>query len=519
MRNRESETSHEALRRRLQALTDRYSLSEIARRTGAPLASVSRYFRGTRVPADFCGELAVHFGLNPVWLLTGEGQPWFSDVPERTSAMAGNLLELVEAMNAVAHMRLGALAGKHHLRVLRELNEALLRFEELRARLNENAAPVLLRLLQDIEKAMAATDVDRATDLHKAISQVRRFVDDSGLEYRIEAVNATFELMRRNPYDALKHQQRMFRLSMGEGLLGTQQELNETIRLAYLLAESGREADALGLCLAAMELAGEQGRRWDSFPFLAFFTGQLMVNNLRLYEGIELMQRWLPHIKGAPRLSAARHMLPFAMVYAGLIRPEEAFDVGGDSEVKALNLLFYAIFRQEPDYLREALRHIDLRKGPRKDLEPMGYVPEYGALLLEVLEGKGSDHEGRFKHVRRYLDDDPRATTAQDMLVFETQLLRLLKRKARARKTLRAAEEAITSPPRPARTLLMTRAIHHRNALEIEDAELQVPAREFFEAHLKAGYRALHPGSALTPDEPAPPTPARATRRPRGRRG
>lgn len=499
MQNRESATSHEALQQRLRAVTEKHSLSEISRRTGAPLASVSRYFRGTRVPADFCGELAVHFGVNPVWLLTGEGMPWFSDVPERTSAMAGDLLELVEAMNAVAHMRLGALAGKHHLRVLRELNEALQRFEELRGRLNEHARPVLSRLLQDIEKAMAATDVDRATDLHTAIGQVRRFVDDHELEYRLERASAAFELMRRNPYDALKHQQRLFRLSMGEGLLGSPAELEETIRLAILLAESGREQDALSLCIAAMELAGDEGKNWPNYPFLAFFAGQLMSNNLRLYEGIELMQHWQPRIQGGARSGATRHVLAYALLYAGLLQPEEAFDVGGDSEVKSLNLLYFAIFREDADYLQRALKHHEKRKGARKDLEQIGYVDEYARLLLEALNGEGRDHSERFDKIRRYQTEHPRATTEQELHVFETQLLRKLRRKARARKPQRAAEEAIAKPARPVRTLLMTRAIHHRNALELDDKILKSNARKFFEAHLAAGYRALNPGGDFKP--------------------
>lgn len=472
---------------RLAHVAGKFSMSEIARRTGTPLASVSRYFRGTRVPADFCGALATQLGVNPTWLLTGEGAPWLSDIPERTSAMAGDLLELVQAMNAVEHMRLGALAGKHHLRVLRELNEALQRFEDLRKRLNDHARPVMARLLDDMEKALGRTDVDRATELHTAIEQVRRFCDDHELDYRLGRAGAAFELMRHNSYAALKHQQRLFRLVLAEGRLDSAAELEETIRLAILLAESGRESDAVNLCQAAMILSGTSGERWGSYPFLAFLTGQLMTNNLQLYKGIELMQRWLPRIPPGARASAGRHVLAFAMLYAGLIQPDEAFDVAGRSEVKALNLLYFAIFKEDTEYLRKALRYAEQLKGERKDLATMAHVTRYAAILLE------DSDDARFRDLAAVCATDNRVATAQELRVFETQLLRKLGRKAAARKALHKAEALITNPGKPARTLLLTRALHHRNALELDQGDLRTRAETFFTTHKSAGYVNLQP--------------------------
>jgi len=499
MQNRENPSvTPEALQKRLRAVSDRHSLSEISRRTGAPLASVSRYFRGTRVPADFCGALALHFGVNPVWLLTGEGMPWFSDIPENTSAMAGDLLELVEAMNAVAHMRLGALTGKHHLRVLRELNEALKRFEELRGRLNDHARPVLTRLLEDMEKALLRTDVDRAGELFTAIGQVRRFCDDHELDYRIGRVSAAVELMRRNPSEALKHQQKLFRLILAEGRLETRDELEETIRLAILLAESGRERDALKFCNAAMVLAGEEGKRQENYPFLAFLAGQFMSYNLRLYEGIEMMQRWLPRVTGAARAKAGRHVLALALLYAGLVDPVEAFDVGGGSEVKALNLLYYGLFIEDADYLRRGLRYLDRQRGDRPDLQALGYVAEYARILIDALKKPAADQLKRFGKLAKACKSDDRATIEQEMLVFEAQLLRKLKRKPAARKAMRAADKLLTSPRRAARALLLSRAIHYRNALELDSGELKKAAGKFFEDHAEAGYRALAPDATVS---------------------
>ncbi|MCA8946964.1 MAG: helix-turn-helix transcriptional regulator, partial [Planctomycetes bacterium] len=156
------------LNSRLATLAEDRSLSDIARRTGTSVANVSRYISGTRIPGEFCAALVRGLGVNPSWLLTGEGSPFLSDVTEGTAQMAGDVLELVEAMNAVTHMRLGALTGKHHLKVLRELNDALLRYEELRARLNAHSAPIFKQLVDDLGAALGKLDIERAHDLRKA---------------------------------------------------------------------------------------------------------------------------------------------------------------------------------------------------------------------------------------------------------------------------------------------------------------------------------------------------------------
>ena len=116
----------EAVRERLKRLVAERSQSEIARKTGAQVAAVNRYVHGARIPASFCSAVVRGLGVNPSWLLMGEGSPYLADVPARTARLGENLLELVEAMSTVSRMLIGSLAGKRQMKVLRELNDALL---------------------------------------------------------------------------------------------------------------------------------------------------------------------------------------------------------------------------------------------------------------------------------------------------------------------------------------------------------------------------------------------------------
>ena len=94
----------ESLRARLQQLALTHSQAELARKTGFPPANVHRFLKGGKVPTDFCEALVREFGVNPAWLLAGEGTAYLADVTAGTERMAGNLLELVEAMSAVSSL-------------------------------------------------------------------------------------------------------------------------------------------------------------------------------------------------------------------------------------------------------------------------------------------------------------------------------------------------------------------------------------------------------------------------------
>ncbi|MCL4729100.1 MAG: helix-turn-helix domain containing protein, partial [Planctomycetes bacterium] len=136
-----------ALAERLRVILRDRSQAEVARRTGNTGASVNRWLAKTRVPADFLQALVREFGVNPVWLLTGKGAVYSADIAVTGEQLAGNLLELVEAMETVARMRLGAVSGKTGGRVLRELAEASRRYEQLRENLHRHSKPVLERVL------------------------------------------------------------------------------------------------------------------------------------------------------------------------------------------------------------------------------------------------------------------------------------------------------------------------------------------------------------------------------------
>ena len=69
----EANRAESTLRARLQQLAQTHSQAELARKTGFPPANVHRFLKAGKVPADFCEALVREFGVNPAWLLAGEG--------------------------------------------------------------------------------------------------------------------------------------------------------------------------------------------------------------------------------------------------------------------------------------------------------------------------------------------------------------------------------------------------------------------------------------------------------------
>src|SRR5262249_23134091 len=159
-------------------LVKSHNQAEIARKTGVSPANVNRYLRQNRIPASFCASLVNGLGVNPAWLLAGEGTPFLADVGASNEKLAGNLLALLQAMSNVAPMRLGSLAGKKGLSVLRELNDALLSYERLKSRLNEQSRDIFAQVLKDWRAAINDRQEERAIALRKAAEQVSRLCED-----------------------------------------------------------------------------------------------------------------------------------------------------------------------------------------------------------------------------------------------------------------------------------------------------------------------------------------------------
>ena len=470
-------TERNDLNGRIARLAEDRSLSDIARRTGTSVANVSRYISGTRVPGEFCSALVRGLGVNPSWLLTGEGSPFLSDITESTTRMAGDVLELVEAMNAVTRTRLGALTGKHHLRVLRELNESLLRYEELRGRLNRHSAPILKKLVEDLDAALARLDVDRAQELRRAATQVERLCDEPELSRRFTAQQAHCEVLDQNTAAAMEYQRRLVRDAVCEGRLLDPEVAENFVRLALITKDGGHQEEALRICESAIALMNDEAREWQPSRALQFLRGSFLVELGRLFEGIEAMQRFAPLVEGR-RGKASRLTLQRALMMSGVLTLNEAYAYGYDAEPKALNLIEFALWTEDPNEINRALEYsrgdVDMLPG---FLEPLVWAK----YTLQALDGNKQAANSYLNEVREQFDD-----AGPYGLTNAATMLRLSGAKAHALKLTRQVEKDLRGQQRG----VMLAARHYRNVLRLcGKGSLQQRAREFFSRHREAGYR------------------------------
>ncbi|MBK8208197.1 MAG: hypothetical protein IPK87_15580 [Planctomycetes bacterium] len=468
---------------RIEHLVQVHSLSVIAQRTSTPITNVHRYMRGAKVPADFCARVVREFNVNPAWLLNGEGAASLTDVTTSTERMAGNLLELVEAMNAVMHMRMGALTGKHHLRVLRELNDALTRYEQLRERLNEHAQPIFGRLSEELQAALNRLDIERAADLFKPVDQVVRLCLDTRAEKIHLAMKSHFAVLSRNRAEALRLQQRLFRNPLSEGRIDSEEHCEEATRLLITLTDAGREPDALRVGEASMLLADDSTRATAGFAMLAMMTGNLMIHTGRLHEGLACIQRNLARVTNEGRRRAGRHMVMMGLLYGGVLQPGQAFEYGDHYDVKAFDMVSLAALLEDPKLLRSALAY---RREARIETavvyRPFDYITDAAAALLHALERDASRAESEWRRASEKWKD---ADAEPELAISHAQLLRLLNRNA-TKAHNRAAD--LLAGMKDRKLGLLQRVLHWRNALAIKGAKDRDEAQARLRQYQAAGY-------------------------------
>jgi len=487
----------EALRKRLEILAAGRTKSEIARKTNTSVTNVARYLAGTRMPTEFSVALVRGLGVNPAWWLAGEGTPYVSDITSGTAAMGGNLLELVEAMNAVSQMRLGALTGKHHLRVLRELNDALTTYESLRVKLNVHSTGIFRQLLSDLSNALDRFQTDPAKELLKAAEQVARLCDDPELKKQLLAMQARFHFYMSNHARSLEYHRKLVLESLASGAIVDEQGLQHVTHLAIVLIASNQYQEALRVCEAALKLVPPQGKHWKSFPMLAFMEGRLKAELGNLMEGLALMIRAMPE-QADRSLGATRLWITTYLLRAGLLREADAFDYGEHLAPKTIIIHDHACWLEQPAFLKRACEYA---QDPRfAKLGDMLRPQLLGPILLRAIEQQDNKAPAQYQAISGKCIEDYRLYPE----IFTCQLWRALGNSKAALKSFQESCNRLAAVPAEINVGLLTRATHHRNALWLARklASRELPpaaetARQFFHKHVEQGF-ACFKGVELT---------------------
>lgn len=484
----EANRAESTLRARLQQLAQTHSQAELARKTGFPPANVHRFLKAGKVPADFCEALVREFGVNPAWLLAGEGTAYLADVTAGTERMASNLLELVEAMSAVSRMRLGSLTGKHHMRVLRELSDALNEHERLRVKLNANSLPVFEKLVADLETVLDKRDVERGGELLKAAEQVARLCDDDALMLRLDAARAFHSYLVGDAAKSAAWRRKVFVRQMGWGGPMDETALLHAQFLVMAVLAMGRVREALRICNAALALStGVRGRNWC---VMLATSGLLELDLGDLQGGMGKVYRALP--EAAPVL----HEL-----YGGYFAKMQLFSGLGDvatciadspkASSKSLQILRFAAWEEEPEALKLAVKNC-ISASPKDALThvlPTHPIAINALTLLEVQQNPARKNvQAQVKRVEAIEVREGRNQVLKE--VVKTQLWRAAGLKEQALEQFRAAQAEIGKLSLDITLSPDFIAIHHRNALELlpPGDKSREAARDFFRSHFTGGY-------------------------------
>ncbi|CAG0932418.1 hypothetical protein PLCT1_02075 [Planctomycetaceae bacterium] len=484
-----SNTLEADLRKRLLTVARAHPQAEIARKTGASPANVNRYLKQNRIPAAICAALVKGLGVNPAWLLAGEGTPYLADVASGNEKLAGNLLELVQAMDSVASMRLGSLAGKRGLSVLRELNDALTKHEGLKSKLNEQSRAIFEQVLKDWRVALGANHEERSIALRKAAEQVSRLCEDRRLELEYLALLARHHYNFGDLRQVLDIQRRVFLLTLAGDL--DEASFNEARMLVNALESIGRSEEAERVARALIALAEKQGSKWKGWPVLLANHG-LQLLALRDLQRAELRMQ---EARKAGMPSSAMHWLHSCYFYMGTMSFEDFRRGDPQGEGRADMAVRFSLWLEEPDAIEAAIADYEAaRAGVNTTAR---FEPACGKLLVRAIKRRD----------KRAYDDYWQAVKASPFLEltrlpwnvslrdWACQIARYTSR-PEAMKQLREADAELLAFPPDVRMPMNLEATHHRNALELiseneRDAELRAMrtrAAAFFREHIARGY-------------------------------
>lgn len=485
-------TSHlfdEQIRERLRVLVKTRSQSDLARKTGTLVSTVNRYLKQTKIPAEFCAAVVSGLGVNPAWLMTGEGTPYLADVSAGASEMATNLLELVEAMNQVARMKLGALTGQHHLKVLRELNDALERYENLRVTLNKRTRTVFRELLDNFKRALQDLDQQRATEVRKAAQQVSRLCDDPQLTVEFDNLQEFYEQIFGDQTRALELSRKVFVKSLGAADVTMDKDhMALAINLVVSLHKADRCREARRICRATLALYEDVGADWGRYRQLTALHAVLDIELGNLRQGLRDLHDTYP-VLPEPLQRSFSGKLVETMLLSGLAPLEHAHAIGLDSTSKAVALVRFAGLMEDQGAMKQLWQRY---KDDEKEGLPEGSIWEAYA---RVIAGKDAPQafDKAVQTERNRIAVRPTQEFAYS--AASCQLARLKGDEKTARKHFEEAAAKLAALDEQVNPQMLALALHWANALKLsvggKAKDTGGRAQTFFREHFEQGYGAF----------------------------
>jgi hypothetical protein len=485
-------TGAEDFRKRLNIVAKEHSQALIAQRTGLPMSNVNRYVRKGKVPVEFVVALLREFKLNPAWLMLGEGAPYLSDVAKGSITLGENILALVKAMSAVAEMRLGALTGKSHAKVLRELNDSLKRYEQLRQRINEHTSPLYTQLIEQMRSAMTKRNLELSIELRDAIVQLQRLADIPELDQRFDYANANLEYMLDNVENALMIQRRAVRRLLARGEIRDALQLVQIENLCVGLSSVGFLEEAARTADSAIRLTHPDAHGDKYYQHLKMRLANLDFECGRVDKAIAQVRQVQAEVAltNPDDLNISQLYFHFVAVMAGLCPIEAALHEEYFGRGLELFVLKYACWREDAALLARARKIIFESKVAHESVNSPGAVH---ALQVEKALNTGKYDEELVKARTRARQMGIQGEIGG--LVIRTQLERLCGRREEARVLLDECDRLMRSIPAGTQNRLMNLAIHYKSALDLcepkarseSTRELRARAVHFFVNGFKQG--------------------------------
>ena len=469
----------EAIQRRLNELAESHSQADIARKTDFSRNNVSRYVNGTRMPIEFAAALVEGLGINPAWLLTGEGTPYLSDVSAGTAEMAGDLLALVEAMGAVNRMRLGSLAGKHHLGVLRKLNVAMQDYERLRVELNKHSRKVFLKLIDEVRDANVKRDLNRAETLLQAAEQVARLSDDLFLQSQLESAHSHYHYNAGEPEKALPHQKKSYLAFMLNHSQFDEWTKPEAHNYVMVLLNAHRMVEARRIARATIELCD------GNHPELQAVAAGLDIELGELGRGVSELRRLLTLVPASYRHNVEQS-LSRGQLLEGSMTIEQAAMYGGDSDAKWSRLSAAAATQENRQWVEYVLKHGVGKPG----LHPEDLLAVHLSCLREVFAEKD---ETAAQRLLVHIENTPQKQDAIARFTQHVLVAQLFRLGGHRRQALKHTQNAQSLLDQSSELLprIEFRILHARNVLALYKPEDAADTRSFVDDLLARGYHSL----------------------------